>query len=309
MNIIFMGTPEFAISPLKQLINAKHNIKLVITQPDRKGNRGKINISKVKELALEKNLEIEQPYGLKGNDELVKKIKDKKPDIIVVVAYGRLIPKEILEIPKYGCINIHGSLLPKLRGAAPMQYAILEGYKTTGVTIMQLDEGLDTGMIIKKGEIQVGNKDINELSEELSTLGGRLLLESISEIEEGNAIFEEQNHNEATFSKIIKKQDGETFFNEPAQSIERKLRAFKVWPGLYSYINGKRIKIIDGKVINEQKGEIGTVVSINKKSFEVGCKDSTFEILKIQPEGKKPMDVSEFLKGNKIEKGMKFMRR
>ena len=238
MKIVFMGTPSFAAYSLKKVIDEGYEIPLVVTQPDRRGNRNKMILSPVKEMALEHGLEVAQPHRIKDDAEFVSGLKEIAPDMIVVAAFGQILPKEVLDIPRLGCINVHGSLLPKLRGASPMQSAILEGLDETGVTIMRMDEGLDTGDMISKVKVDIRGKDIIEVADLLAEAGADLLAMTIPQIENGSAAYTGQNEDEATYSHLIKKSDGYTDFNESAVQIERKIRAYADWPSCYTYIDG-----------------------------------------------------------------------
>ena len=272
MKIVFMGTPALAAKSLKALIDAGHEIALVITQPDRRGNRNKMILSPVKELALENGLEVAQPQRLKKEPEYTEMLKKIAPDAIIVAAFGQIIPQEILDIPKYGCINVHGSLLPALRGASPMQAAILEGLDESGITIMKMDAGLDTGDMISKVVCDIKDKDINEVSEILADAGAKLLVETLPEIEEGTAVYEKQDERLATYAKMISKSDGFTDFNEPADYIERKIRAYADWPTCYSYLDGAQVKFFKAEALpDEASGEIGSICEIGKDYYSVKC--------------------------------------
>ncbi len=307
MKTVFMGTSDFAVAPLKSLIEAGHDVRLVVTQPDKRGNRGKVTFSPVKEAALEAGITVAQPEKIRNDEEFIKELVLLAPDVTVVAAFGQILPPSVLEIPKYGCINVHGSLLPKLRGASPMQTSILEGDEVTGVTIMRMDEGLDTGDIISEKEVAVDGKDITELAEELSEAGADLLTETLEAIKDGTAVYTKQDDEEATYSHIIKKSGGYTDFSEPAVSIERKIRAFKEWPTVYSFLGDTMVKFFDAEVLNEEpNGEPGTVADINKEGFTVNCSEGKLFIKELQLQGKKRMDAASFLNGRRLTKGERF---
>lgn len=309
MKIVYMGTPEFAVPALERIVNDGHDIRLVVTQPDRPGNRGKVKVSPIKERAQQLNLEVAQPYSVKRDDEFVALLKEIAPDMIVVAAFGQILPEKILDIPLYGCINIHGSLLPKLRGASPMQTAILEGMSETGVTIMKMDKGLDTGDIIAQQRVSVEDKNIETLSSELADAGAELLSKTILEIESGEAKYQKQNDDIVTYSYLIKKEDGFTDFSGRAEDEERKIRAYRIWPGMYSSLNGKTIKFYSGEVIEgETDYEHGTVSSVDKRSFTIDCGNGRLKILELQMQGKKRLSAEEFLRGSRLRVGDRFSK-
>ncbi len=251
MNIIFMGTPDFSVPTLETLINSKHDVKLVVTQPDRpKGRKNTPVFSPVKEVALRHKIDIYQPQKIK--DENLDELRMYNPDVIVVVAFGQILSKEILELPKYGCINVHASLLPKYRGAAPIQWSILNGDKETGVTIMQMDEGLDTGDILGVKKINIDDNDTGEsLFDKLSTLGGDTLLEVLDKAEKGELKPVKQDESKASYVKKLSKDMGKLDFNMDVHEIERKIRALYPWPGTFTKINGKTLKIMEATIIDE----------------------------------------------------------
>lgn len=307
MRIVFMGTPGFAACSLKKLIDAGYEIPLVVTQPDRKGNRNKMILSEVRKLALENGLETAQPVRIKKDPELIERIKEIAPDMIVVAAFGQILPKEVLDIPELGCINVHGSILPKLRGASPMQAAVLQGFDESGVTIMRMAEGLDTGDMISKVVCDIRGKDFTEVSAILAEAGADLLIETIPHIEDGSAVYEVQDDSESTYSGMISKADGFTDFDEPAEQIERKIRAFIEWPACYSYLEGQQVKFYRAEVIDcEPDGEPGTISSTDKKSYTINCRSGKLRVLEQQLQGKKRMSAGDFMRGHKLEKGDRF---
>ena len=307
MKIVFMGTPAFAACSLQKLIDEGYEIPLVVTQPDRKGNRNKMILSEVKKLALENGLRTAQPVRIKKEPDIVEQIASIEPDLIVVAAFGQILPKSVLDIPKLGCINVHGSLLPKLRGASPMQAAVLEGLDESGVTIMRMAEGLDTGDMISRRACDIKGMDFTEVSETLAEAGAELLAETIPHIADGSAEYEPQDDSEASYAGIIRKTDGFTSFDEPAEVIERKIRAFIEWPSCYSYIDGQQVKFYKAEVIDEAAdGEPGTVSGISKSSYTINCRSGKLRILEQQLQGKKRMSAGDFMRGHKLSIGDRF---
>ena len=304
MKIVFMGTPEFAVPSLEKLIECGYEISMVVTQPDRRGNRGKVTFSPVKECALQHGLPVAQPQQIRKDEEVMQELEALEPDFIVVAAFGQLLPERVLNTPKYDCINVHGSLLPKLRGAAPMQYSILQGDKTTGVTIMKMAKGLDTGDMISKAEMNIEGMTIHELADKLSVLGAELLGKTIPEIVNGTAVYTPQNEEEHTYASMIRKEDGLTDFSGDAVSEERKIRAYDPWPALYSFLNGKQIKFFRAEVLEEEGTHDGGVISaVDKKSFTVDCGKGKLRILEVQLQGKKRMSAGDFLRGAGVSVG------
>lgn len=313
MKIVFMGTPDFAEESLKAVYEAGYEILTVVTNPDRKQGRGmKMSVSPVKKFAEEKGLQILQPEKVRNNEEFISKIKDLKPDVICVVAYGKILPKEILDIPKIGCINVHGSLLPKYRGAAPIQWAVLNGDRETGITTMYMDVGMDTGDMILKEKVTIGDDETTgELWDRLSKIGGELLVKTLKEIENGTAKRIKQGEDFSLapmLDKSIAKIDWE---NKTAREIKNLVRGLNPIMGAYSFINGKKVKfwkvdVLDDKEIdteNKENLENGTVlISDAKQGLFIKVKDGILKVLEIQGENAKKMDIASFLRGNKIEK-------
>ncbi len=312
MKIVFMGTPDFARDSLEAIYKAGHEILGVVTNPDKPKGRGmKMIPSPVKEFALEKNLKIYQPEKVKNNIEFFEEIKKLNPDVICVVAYGKILPKEVLDIPKYGCINVHGSLLPKYRGAAPIQWAVLNGDKITGITTMYMDEGMDTGDMILKEEVTIGeNETTGELWERLSKIGGNLLVETLKRIENGTAPREKQGENftlAPMLNKSIAKIDWD---NQTAEQIKNLVRGLNPIMGAYTFLDGKKLKF--WKVELATQDEIiaegieiianGTViVSHPKDGLFIKAKDGIIKVIEIQGENAKRMSIQDFLRGNQIE--------
>ncbi len=313
MNIIFMGTPDFAKESLQAIYEAGHNVIAVVTNPDKPKGRGmKMVQSPVKEYAINKNIEVFQPIKVRNNPEFIEKIKSLNPDIICVVAYGKILPKELLEIPKLGCINVHGSLLPKYRGAAPIQWAVINGEKTTGITTMYMDEGMDTGDMILKQEVQIGEDETTgELWDRLSKIGGELLVQTLEQIKLGTAPRTPQGDN-FTMAPMLNKEIAKIdWINKTANEIKNLVRGLNPIMGAYSFENGKKIKFWKVQVVkaNEleldiQNKKLGEVIFSNdKKGLFIKAKDGIISVLEIQGENAKRMNIGDFLRGNKIEVG------
>lgn len=312
LKILFMGTPDFARESLEAVYNAGYEILGVVTNPDKPKGRGmKMVASPVKEFALEKGLTVYQPEKVRKNEEFIEKIKSLNPDVICVVAYGKILPKEILEIPKYGCINVHGSLLPKYRGAAPIQWAVLNGDKETGVTTMYMDVGMDTGDMILKEKVEVGEDETTgELWDRLSKIGAKLLVETLKQIEEGTAPREKQGE-EFTMAPMLNKEMSKINWDEQtAQNIKNLVRGLNPIMGAYTFLDEKKIKF--WKVDIAKQDEIiadnieilknGTVILSNPKDgLFIKTKDGILKVLEIQGENAKRMSIGDFLRGNSIE--------
>ena len=317
MNIVFMGTPDFAKESLQALVENGHNIQLVITNPDRPKGRGmKLQASPVKEYALEQKIEVEQPLKLKDNDELIEKIKRCNPDVICVVAYGRIIPNSILEIPKIGCINVHGSLLPKYRGAAPIQWAVLNGDKTTGITTMFVNEKMDEGDILLKEEVEIGdNETTGELWNRLSTIGANLLVQTLDKISNNDIVrIPQETAGEATYAPMLEKSMAEIKWNEQsAKEIKNLVRGLNPIMGAYTFIEKKKLKLWEIDILsndnfqnefdmltsNLKNFSNGEIVLINKKNMYIKAKDAIIVPIEVQPENSRKMKIEEFLAGFK----------
>lgn len=309
LNIVFMGTPDFAKESLEAIYNARYNILGVVTNPDKPKGRGmKMIPSPVKEFALEKNLKLYQPIKIRNNYEFIEEIKRLNPDVICVVAYGKILPKEILDIAKLGCINVHGSLLPKYRGAAPIQWAVLNGEKETGITTMYMDEGMDTGDIILKEKTQIGEDETTgQLWERLSKIGGRLLVETLIKIEKGIAPREKQGEDFTMAPMLNKDMAKIDWDNKTAIEIKNLIRGLNPIMGAYSFLNGKKIKFWKADVIDDnneteiQKFKNGTVLKSDKKDeLLIKTKKGIIKIIEIQGENSKKMNIEDFLRGNHI---------
>lgn len=302
-----MGTPDFSVGSLNALINAGHEIVGVFTQPDKpKGRKMVLTPSEVKVFATNKGLNIYQPNSLKENG-VFDTIKGLNPEMIVVVAYGKMLPEEILNFPKYGCINVHASILPKYRGASPIQWSIVCGEKETGVTTMYMDKGMDTGDILLVDKTPIYDTDNAEtLFDRLSEIGANLLVKTVFELEKGTITSIKQNDSEATYAPIIKKEMGEIDFSKSANEIDCLVRGLFPWPATYFTIDGKRFKVHKARVSDiTSTCESGTVIEAKGKLI-ISCKDnSAIEILEIQPEGKAVMTAAQMLNGYRIEKGSK----
>ncbi|GAB6073054.1 methionyl-tRNA formyltransferase [Venenivibrio stagnispumantis] len=307
MRILFWGTPEFAAEVLKTLINSKHQVIAVITQPDKPKGRGqKVTPPPVKEIAIKHNIPVYQPEKLKNNQEIINIIKELNPDISVVVAYGKIIPKEILDIPKYKTINIHASILPKYRGAAPIHRAIMEGEKETGVSIMELVEKLDAGPVYAIEKIEITDEDdIISLHDKLAKLGSQLLLKVLDDIQKG-ATATPQDESKATYAKPIEKEEGLIDWSKPATEIFNKIRALKVWPKAYTNFRGEQIKILDATPLNEEyAGDYGEIVKI-ENGIVVKTGKGSLLIKQLQFPNSKPISTLDAVRGYHIKVGEKF---
>ena len=314
LNILFMGTPDFAKESLEALYNAGCNILGVVTNPDKPKGRGmKMIASPVKQFAIENNIPIYQPIKIRNNEEFIKEIKELNPDIICVVAYGKILPKEILDIPKYGCINVHGSLLPKYRGAAPIQWAIINGEKTTGITTMYMDIGMDTGDMILKEEVDIGEDETTgELWGRLSKIGGTLLVKTINLIEQGKAPREKQGE-DYTVAPMLSKEIAEIDWNKKSsKDIKNLVRGLNPIMGAYTFINNKKIKIWKVNIISNEKFAIkfnievqkyknGEVLLANdKQGLFIKANDAIINVIELQAENSKRMNAKDYLRGNRI---------
>ena len=305
MRIVFMGTPDFAVGALEALVEAGHEVVAVVTQPDKPKGRGKeMQFTPVKICALKHNIEVFQPIKIK-NPEAISVLREYKADLFVVAAFGQILSKEILDMPKYGCVNIHASLLPKYRGAAPIQWAILDGEKETGVTIMQMNEGLDTGDMLTKVIVPIEDTDTGEsLFDKLAEAGAKLLVETIPQIEAGSLKGELQDDSLSSYAKMIKKEMGHIDWSKEAVVLERLVRGMNSWPSAYTHYNGKTLKVWEAVVeTGEAKAEPGTVVEVTKDCIKVQTGQNLLVLKQIQLEGKKRMDVAAFLLGYKVETG------
>ena len=303
MRIVYMGTPDFAVPSLEALVNAGHDVAAVVTQPDAVSGRGKkIRFSQVKEKAVELNIPVLQPQRVRGNEEFMKNLEEIAPELIVVAAYGQILPKEVLDLPRLGCINVHGSLLPRFRGAAPIQRAIIEGDEETGITIMRMEEGLDTGDMLSKVSVPIGDKTGEQLHDQLASAGAELLVRTIPELE--NIEGEKQDDSLSCYAPMIYKSEGHVDFNMDADRIARTIRAFDPWPGTYAFIGDRQIKLWHGVntgIPTDAPG--GTVVAVSNEGIDIAASGQLLRVDIIQMPGKKRVQVREYLKGNTIEIG------
>lgn len=308
MNVVFMGTPEFAVPSLEALCE-KHTVTAVISQPDKPKGRGKkFQPTPVKEFAEKKGIKVYQPQKIKDNS-FIEILKSIEADIFVVVAYGQILPEVILKMPKYGCINVHGSLLPKYRGAAPIQQAIIDGEKVTGNTIMYMEKGLDTGDMLSKCEVNIDLEDTyGTLSQKLSVSGAKLLIDTIALIEKGEIKPEKQDDSLSTYASKITKEGGHIDFNKTSVEIINLIRGYNPNIGAYGILNEEPFKIWKAeKIQKEYTGKCGEIVDfINKKGIVVKTKDSAIHILEVQAKGGKKMSMADYLRGHSLEKGQIF---
>lgn len=339
MRIVFMGTPDFSVPTLEMLVHSRHQVIGVVTQPDKPKGRGKeIQMSPVKETALKYGIPVYQPARAREED-FVQTIRDLKPDVMVVIAFGQILSKELLEVPEYGCVNIHASLLPKYRGAAPIQWAVINGDEETGITTMQMDVGMDTGDMLEKIVVKLDEKETGgSLFDRLSLLGGDLILSTLDKIEKGTITRTPQDHDKATYVKKIEKAFGDIDWTRPAVEIERLIRGLNPWPSAFTHVNGKLLKIWEadvepdneavdeaeipeGMVLQSEldavrgagKGQTasddcGRILEAEADRLLVQTGDGILRIGSVQLEGKKRMDTASFLRGFSLEAGMRFER-
>lgn len=316
LKIVFMGTPDFAVGALEALIEAGHEIVAVVTQPDKaKGRSGKLSFSPVKECAVAHNIPVLQPVRIK-RPEAVEELRQFSADVFVVAAFGQILSKEILDMPRLGCLNIHASLLPKYRGSSPIQWAVINGEEKTGVTIMQMNEGLDTGDILYTKEILLDKKETGEsLFDKLAVLGAEAIVEALPLLDEGKLVPTPQKDAEATHTIMLDKAMGCMDFTKSAVELERLVRGLNSWPSAYTYFYGKQLKIWESDLacaeeFTEEEQSFrkeaapGTIVKVEKNRFAVKCGDGVLWITSLQIEGKKRMTTHDFLLGNTVERGM-----
>lgn len=307
MKAIFMGTPDFSVPALQKLIDMGVSVEAVITQPDRARGRGKqVQFSPVKELAVKYDLPVYQPLRLRKDAELIGRMKEIGPDIIVVVAFGQILPQEVLDIPRLGCVNVHASLLPRYRGAAPIQHVILNGEERTGVTTMLMDAGLDTGDMLLKAEIPIEAKETaDSLHDKLAALGGDLLEQTIIGLANGQIIPEKQDDSLAgAYAAMVSKEDGELDFSQSALDIERRIRAMTSWPSAFTYLGDKMIKIWEADVLDtDREGACGEVLAAEPGVLLVQTGKGVLQIKSLQLTGKRRMSTEEFLRGRTVPAG------
>lgn len=302
MRIVFMGTPDFAVPTLESLIKGGHEVIAAVTQPDKPKGRGKaVLMTPVKEKALEYNIPVYQP--VKARDpEFIALLQEMNPDVIVVVAFGQILPKAILDIPKYGCVNVHASLLPKYRGAAPIQWAVIDGEEVSGVTTMQMDEGLDTGDMLEKVEYVLDPKETGgSLFDKLSAMGGELILSTLEKLENGTITRTPQGEAVTSYAKMLQKSMGKIDWSMEAVKIERLIRGLNPWPSAYTSLKGKTVKIWAAEVEEGQPTGKPGRVTVTKDQLLVECGEGFLSITELQLEGKKRMDTAAFLRGFTVE--------
>ena len=308
MRVIFMGTPDFAVGTLEEIIKAGHEVVLAVTQPDKPKGRGKeMQFTPVKECALAHNIPVYQPKKIRES-ECIEELKKYQADVCVVVAFGQILPKEILEMTPYGCINVHASLLPKYRGAAPIQWAVINGEKVSGVTTMQMDEGLDTGDMLEKVEITLDKKETGgSLFDKLSAKGAALCVHTLAELEKGTITPQKQGESTTEYAKMLNKKSGEIDWTKTAVEIERLIRGLNPWPSAFTFINGKTLKVWRSSVEKaEVKETPGTVMSADKEGIHVACGQDVLVLREVQLEGKKRMEADAFLRGCQLKPGDMF---
>lgn len=306
MKLVFCGTPQFAVPGLERLVAAGHDVQLVVTQPDRPQGRGmELTAPPVKQTALRMGLPVTQPEKIKKNDEFRARLTAIHPDAIIVVGYGRIIPDWMLQLPSYGNINVHASLLPRYRGAAPIQWSIANGETVTGVTTMRIDEGLDTGDILLKREMAINPEDTAvTLAPRLAELGADLLVETLEELQRGTVKPVPQDDLQATLAPILRKEDGLVNFSREAVEIHNRLRGFQPWPGAYTHFHGKNLKIVAAKPVQAAQQIAPGELRVSGDALLAGCGNGTsLQLLEIQPEGKKAMSARDFLSGYRPAQG------
>ncbi|HEX3021486.1 MAG TPA: methionyl-tRNA formyltransferase [Lachnospiraceae bacterium] len=306
MRVVFMGTPDFSVPTLEHIVEAGHEVVGVVTQPDKPKGRGKeVIFSAVKVKAMELGIPVYQPVKVK-EASFLEELTRMQPDIIVVIAFGQILSKAVLDLPKYGCINVHASLLPKYRGSAPIQWTIIDGEKVTGVTTMFMDVGIDTGDMLKKVEVPIEDDETGQtLHDKLSAAGAKLLVETLVELQNGTAIRQKQDDSLSNYVSILTKSIGSIDFSKSAVEIERLIRGLNPWPSAYTSLNGKTLKIWSAKVMDmEADGENGQIIDVTKDAILVKTGKGILALKEIQLEGKKRMTVDAFLRGFSIEKGI-----
>lgn len=302
-----MGTPDFSVGTLEKILEAGHEVVLVVTQPDRAKGRGKaVQYTPVKEMAIKHQIPVYQPLKIREK-ECVDKLRSYEADVMVVIAFGQILPKQILEMTPYGCINVHASLLPKYRGAAPIQWSIIEGEHVTGVTTMQMDIGLDTGDMILKTQVPIEEKETGgSLHDKLAAAGATLCVETLQALVAGTATFEEQGESTTAYARMLDKQLGQIDWTKDAMAIERLIRGLNPWPSAYTYWNEKIMKIWSAHVVHATTAEpVGTIVKVEKESFCVQTGDGLLCVEELQIPGKKRMAAEAFLRGYQIKEGLK----
>jgi len=305
MKVIFMGTPDFSVGTLEALVEAGHEVVLAVTQPDKpKGRGGKMQFTPVKETAMKYDIPVFQPKKVR-EPECIEELRKYNADIMVVVAFGQILPKEILEMTPYGCINVHASLLPKYRGAAPIQWAVIDGEEVSGVTTMQMNEGLDTGDMIMKTEIVLDKKETGgSLFDKLAAAGAKLCVETLEALENKTASWEPQGETTTSYARMLDKEIGNIKWEKTAVQIERLIRGLNPWPSAYTDWNGKVMKIWEADVVEKNvEAAPGTIVKVEKDGFYVQTGEGQIKVKALQIPGKKRMEADAFLRGYQIEEG------
>lgn len=305
LKIVYMGTPEFAVPPFEAMVRAGYDVRLAVTQPDRPKGRGKkTQPTPVKEAAEKYGIRVLQPARIKENEEFFAELRAADPDLIIVAAYGKILPKVVLDIPRLGCVNIHASLLPRFRGAAPIQRCVIEGDEKTGVTLMYMAEGMDTGDMIARAETDVAGKTAGELTEELSVLGAELLVDYLPRFASGEVEAEKQDDRLATYAPMIEKEEGRLDFSGNAYALERLVRGLSPSPGTFTDYHGTRMKVLKAEVLESGEHDTpGVILSADEKGIAVACGFHTFVITELQMPGKKPARAADYLRGNAVERG------
>ncbi len=303
--IVYMGTPDFAVPPLLAMAESGYRPRLVVTQPDKARDRGKkVQPTPVKKASEACGIEVVQPEKIKNNEAFFDRLRELDPDLIVVAAYGKILPAELLKIPKRGCVNIHASLLPRFRGAAPIQRSIIEGDERTGITLMYMEEGLDTGDMIARASTEIGRKDADALHDELSQMGARLLIEYLPKILSGDVDAEKQDDALSCYAPMLTKEEGRADFSKSAVELERLVRGMGSWPGVTADYEGKSMKIRAADVAEGgSESAPGTILSAGKEGIRVACGEGILLITQLQMPGKKAMSAADYLRGNRIEAG------
>ncbi len=313
MRVVFMGTPDFAVGTLRALIEAGHDVAAVVTQPDKPKGRGKeLLMTPVKAEAVKAGIPVYQPEKIRKNEEFLSELKKLNPDVIVVVAFGQILPVSVLELPKYGCVNVHASLLPMYRGAAPLQWVIINGEKVSGVTTMQMDKGLDTGDMLLKEEVEIAPKETYETyHDKLAVVGAKLLIKTLEGLEAGT-ITPVKQEGDTCYASMIDKSLGNLDFTRPAVELERLMRGLDPAPAAYTFIDGKMLKLFGADVVDEDKvygeQECGKITDISKDSFDITTGAGKLRVREVQLEGKKRMDAGSFLRGYKLNEGIALKR-
>lgn len=309
LNIIFMGTPQFAVPCLEMLVCENYNVRAVVTQPDKKRGRGnKVSYCEVKEFAVSKNIEVLQPERVKNNAQFISYIRDINPDLIITCAYGKILPKELLDIPQYGCINVHASLLPKYRGASPINKVIIDGEKETGVTTMYTDVGMDTGDILLSESVKIDeDMTASKLHDILSTLGAKVLKETLIKLQNNELVRTPQDNSKACYAGMMDKDTGKINWESNATTIHNLVRGTNAWPVAFTYYKNQKLKIWKTKLIQGKTDKpCGTILKVSKDGIDVATKDGIIRILELQAPSKRKMEVSDYILGNNVEEGGKF---